>query len=542
MIPRFRPEKERDRTFGAACGAFRLRLLLTPFLVAATTLAASLARSAVLPVGFELQPVIVGVFEPGRPVAFAQLPDGRFLILERRTSQIRLHPVGSAVAPVIQFVPDVDQTGERGLLGVAVDPQWPARPYIYLHYSHASGKTRVAMWQGHGDLDDPTSPELFFDSEFLLLDDIPDTNPVHNGGTVRFDSAGMLYVSLGDDSVRCDAQARSVLAGKILRLDVSCAPGQGPGPPAKSAITPRDNPFSGPEENDRLVWAWGLRNPFRFTIDPTTNDLFVGDVGEGDWEEVDHLPASLGGGENFGWPHYEGNVDPGFDLDCGRENAFTSPAYVYPNDAIASVIVGPCYRRRRGTFDFPVEYEGAVLVSDLWLGWLRWIVRSPSGWNVLPEVPGQPNGTDWASEVFSTVDIQQGLDGAIYLLQLAPNDAGPSGLYRIVPTTTSVPGPTRRIGEGVVRADPNPASIETGTTIRWTGTRGSFTALRIVNAEGRAVRVVDTPACSAAPGAIAAVDWDLRSSAGELVPSGVYILCVEFESGREIEGKVLVIR
>jgi glucose/arabinose dehydrogenase len=322
-------------------------------------ISAAPARGVILPFGFEKQPVIVNVFEPGRPVAFAPLPDGRFLIVERNTARVRLHPVGGANAPIIHTVPNVGTLGERGLLGVAVDPAWPTRPYVYMYYTHATLTGRVVMFTATGDLEDPQSTSLQLTSPYEILNDIPDLHEIHNGGTLRFGTDGMLYLSLGDDGDGCNAQDLSSLGGTILRLDVSAMPGVGPGPPPKADITPPDNPFSGPGENERLVWVWGLRNPFRFTVDPATNDLVIGDVGWLTAEEVNHVPFASGGGQNFGWPHLEGHVDPGLGYHCGENNTFTGPIYENPHGPIASIVVGPRYRVQGGEHAFPTGRVGS---------------------------------------------------------------------------------------------------------------------------------------------------------------------------------------
>ncbi len=445
-----------------------------------------------LPNGFGLEPVIVGIFEPGRPVAFAPLPDGRFLIIERNTARVRLHLPGETSAPIIHTVPNVGTLTERGLLGVAIDPDWPTRPYVYLYYTHTSLTSRVTMFTVVGDLEDPRSANLQLTLPYDLIADIPDLHDIHNGGTLRFGTDGMLYLSIGDDGDACNAQILASLRGAILRLDVSAMPGVGPGPPPKADITPPDNPFSGPGENERLVWVWGLRNPFRFTIDPATNDLFIGDVGWVSYEEVNHVPFSGGGGQNYGWPHFEGPVDPGLGLSCGEDNTFTDPIYAYPHGPIASVVVGPRYRAGSGPFAFPPEYEGAVLVIEIWQYWARWLVETESGWEVMAPVSGQP-GANWADSLLYVVDAQQGVDGAVYVMQLVPVAGASSGLYRIVPLEpTSAGAPLAEAGRS--RAVPNPASARSGTRITWRPEHTGPHVIRIMDSAGRMVRLLRTSA------------------------------------------------
>ena len=133
-----------------------------------------------LPTGFAIQPVIAGIFDPGRPVGFAELPDGRFLIVERNTGQVRLHPVGGATAPVVYTV-GISTEVERGLLGVAVDPEWPARPYVYLYYTYFGQVCRLTMYTCTGDLVNPLSTNLVLTSPYQLLTDIPDLSDSTTG-------------------------------------------------------------------------------------------------------------------------------------------------------------------------------------------------------------------------------------------------------------------------------------------------------------------------------------------------------------------------
>lgn len=240
-----------------------------------------------VPTGFQIQSVVGGPFAP-QVSAFAFLPDGRIVILEKDTGVVRLAAAGAVTSVPIDTIPEVTVADERGLLGVAVDPGWPARPYLYFLFTHTGDALHLVLYTASGDLTAPSSTNLLLGSPFVLLDDLPDQFANHNGGTLRFGPDGFLYASLGDDSRDCDAQDPSLHKGKILRLDVSGMPGMGSGPPPKSALVAAGNPYFG-SDNARLLFAIGLRNPFRFSIDPVTNNLYIGDVGLGTWEEIDEL-------------------------------------------------------------------------------------------------------------------------------------------------------------------------------------------------------------------------------------------------------------
>ncbi|MCA9753712.1 MAG: PQQ-dependent sugar dehydrogenase [Gemmatimonadetes bacterium] len=468
---------------------YLLGLLAIPLIAAAAPTAR--AQNEILPDGFALEPVIVDVFEPARPAGFAHLPDGRVLILERNTGVVRFHVPGSSTASSILAVPNVEITGERGLLGVAIDPDWPVRPYVYLYYSYDTNTGRVLMYTASGDLTDPTSSNFTLASPYLLLTDLPDNNAIHNGGTLHFGPDGMLYLSLGDDGSACNSQDPATLAGGILRLDVSSMPGAGSGPPPKADLVPAGNPLSGPTDNERLHWVWGFRNPFRFTIDPTNGDLAIGDVGLITMEEIDVVrPADAG--SNYGWPHWEGFIDPAVGQTCGENNTFTFPAYAYNHLFGAVVVPGPIYRSPAAApLALPAEYEGSLFLHDFYQGFLRRLTSDGANWAVADSVAGQPTAENWGSEFYYFSDIQTGPDGALYLMRLVPVLGRPSGLYRIVgPSATDAPLVASPAGDGP-NVFPNPARPGDVVEIDWAGMKSRVTRIRVIDVGGRVVRSWD---------------------------------------------------
>ncbi|GJM45563.1 MAG: hypothetical protein DHS20C21_24050 [Gemmatimonadota bacterium] len=496
----------------------------------------AIAQAQTLPTGFQVEPVITSVFEPGRPVGFAPLPDGRFLIIERNTANVRLHAVGSAVAPVILTIPDVSIEAERGLLGIAVDPAWPARPYVYFYYTHLTAETgkqgRVTMYTASGDLTDGASASLTLASPFHLLTELPDVIEIHNGGTLRFGADDMLYLSLGDDGDACNAQDLTSLTAGILRMDVAAMPDTGAGPPPRSDITPASgNPFPGPNENERLHYAWGLRNPYRFTIDSATGDLVIGDVGLVSFEEINHVP--YGGGGNYGWPHWEGLIDPGLGRTCGLGNTFTDPAYTFPHGIAAAIVAGPTYRSSGGPSAFPSAYDGLVFFSEFYGGWIRCLENVGGTWSEVAPFPGQPTATEWATGFFYIADFQVGTDGALYFVKLIPGGT-PSGLYRIVPSTP-VSAPAAVAVAPVSRAFPNPARRSSEIRFEWDADLRSFESLRILNTAGRSVRTLPLHGDHH-------VRWDGRDAAGNALPSGVYFYSFEGAGSNAAKGRVVLIR
>jgi Glucose / Sorbosone dehydrogenase/FlgD Ig-like domain len=513
-----------------------------PVLATLAVLAGAPAARAqyTVPTGFTIEQVLYPPYG-GSTIGFAFLPDTRILVIEKQSGGVRVKLPADSTSSLIATVPDVVGNGfENGTLGIAVDPDWPARPYVYVYYNHTGGTVWLTMYTITGDLTDPGSANLSFTSPYHLITDVPDNNPVHQAGTLRFGPDGMLYLSQGDDSDPCAAQDLSVLGGQILRLDVSAMPGAGTGPPPKADLTPSDNPFVGSGDNEGLVWAWGFRNPFRFTIDAPTGDLFVGDVGADAFEELDRVQAALGGGENFGWPQLEALTPwdqcPACST-CGLGNTFTDPIHYYPHTGdIHSIVAGPRYRAvPGGSANFPPEYEGSVFFLRIFDGVLRRLVDTGSGWEFAAPVPGQPSAEDWATVPDQISDCQLGPDGALYLMRIYGTGTA-RGLWRIAPSEgTGAPVVAAAAGGGSIDASPNPALATTGTTIRWNG--ASVRTVRIVDAAGRLVRRLQaggTPDGS--------VRWDGRSDAGIPVPGGIYFLRALAVDGRELSGKVSILR
>lgn len=492
-----------------------------------------------LPADFVDLPVVGGL---DAPTNLCFLPDGRLLVTERRTARIRLVVQGAfAATDPILTVPDVRSTGgEQGLLGVAVDPGWPARPYVYVYYDYAlSAHMRLSRFTATGDLSFTGGGGLALDpaSRYDVLTSVPDVASYHNGGSLRFGPDGRLYAATGDDGVSCDAQRPGALAGKILRLDVSGLPVGPGGPPPLALIAAAGNPFAAAaDSNARLVWAYGLRNPFSFHVDPATGDLFVADVGDAEFEELNQVAS---GGLNFGWPYFEGPgrrtpACPGADTTGG----FVPPVYWYARSftAPASVIGGTVYRRPPGaTSPFPAEYEGDVFVSDLYGWFLRRLSRDGTGWSLAPAA-GQPNATDWATGLAWAPDYEVGPDGALWYARMWTNYPQPDGQVRRIVSTNPVSVGPPAGDAGVALAPPHPSPARDRARIAYRLDRARWVRLAIHDPGGRRVRTL-------VPGALRgagshAEHWDGRDDAGVTLPAGVYL--VRLEAGSEARGRRLV--
>ena len=454
------------------------------------------------------------------PVNFDFLPDGRVLVVERVTGRIRLMRLSGAPADTVGAVGDLRiGTIEQGLLGIAVDPLWPLKPYVYVHYTAASTyNVKVVRYALTGDLDGTGNGRLALDpaSRREILPDLPDDSSLHNGGTLLFGPDRKLYVALGDDGVSCSAQDIHQLRGKILRLDVRGIPDGGGPAPSYFTLDPRNNPFH--EDADpraRLVWQYGLRNPWSFDFDPASKAVAIADVGEATWEEID---VTVYAGRNFGWPFFEANAPFRFDCDAPDFTNLTGPSYKYGRDSTGAATVilgGVCYHPPLLTTGFPQEYWGQVFFLDFPSGRLSRLTCTDGTCVISDPVPGQPNAFTWG-EGFSFVPrMRFGPDAALWYLQ-------GTELRRIHhPGTIGVPNPTAGV-DIAIDAFPVPAAGTVRLAYRTPG--ASRPALFISDARGRRVRTF--PAGAAADGGQGAIAWDGSDDAGRRVAAGVYFACV----------------
>lgn len=326
-----------------------------------------------------------------RPVDLQADGSGRLFVIEK-PGHIHILENGLLIeAPFLSIEDRVnDSSNEMGLLGLAFHPNYAQNGYFYVNYTGAGGDTFISRFQVTDNpyLADPTS-------EINLLR-VSQPFPNHNGGTLQFGPDGYLYAGLGDGGAAGDpfgnAQNLDTLLGKILRLDVDSA---------EPYAIPPDNPF-GDE-----IWAYGLRNPWRISFDPMTGDLFIGDVGQNAWEEIDHVPAGSAGGMNFGWNQFEGNHPySGNPSEAGM----TFPVAEYSHqEGGCSVTGGYVYR---GSMP---EWNGIYLYGDYCTGFVWGLIKSDNGWQVQrlfdTDVRITSFGQDEAGEVYLLGD-----GGGVYKL------------------------------------------------------------------------------------------------------------------------------
>ncbi len=253
------------------------------------------------------------------PVDIANAGDGsgRLFIVEKGGT-IKIIQAGALVGDLLDISSKVSTGGEQGLLGLAFHPDFSTNNYFYVNYTNTQGTTvvsRFTIMAGSPNSADPNS-------ELIILT-ISQPYGNHNAGDVEFGPDGYLYITSGDGGSGNDPQNNSQnglsLLGKILRIDVD---GSAP------YTIPADNPFVGDPNIRDEIWALGLRNPWRFSFDRQTGDLWIGDVGQNRREEIDFQPASSSGGENYGWRCYEANL-PNNTSNCGPMSSYVFPVFDY---------------------------------------------------------------------------------------------------------------------------------------------------------------------------------------------------------------------
>jgi glucose/arabinose dehydrogenase len=296
---------------------------------------------------------------------------GRLFVVEQ-AGKIRVIRGG-----VVQPSPYLDLSsltamfGERGLLGLAFSPGYATNGRLYVNYTNLVGDTVVARYTA---LDSASDTPVFAAPTTVLSVRQPYQN--HNGGNLQFGPDGYLYIGLGDGGSAGDpsrrAQNHKSLLGKMLRIDTGDRPGTAPF--AGTYRIPRSNPFYKKRGYRKELWAIGLRNPWRYSFDAQTGDLWIGDVGQDTWEEIDFAKAGRGG-QNWGWNRWEGNHRFLARPRRLSKRGFSFPIAEYRHPTGESVTGGYVYRGSASP-----ALNGTYLYADFVNGWIAGVRRtSPSG-------------------------------------------------------------------------------------------------------------------------------------------------------------------
>jgi glucose/arabinose dehydrogenase len=313
-------------------------------------------------------------------------PDGRLFVAEQ-AGKLRVLRSNGNLATFLDISTKVDSRVERGLLGVAFDPNYSTNRFIYLYYTRKATSTTPVHNRIVRVTAKSSGSSVVAGSEQLLLrlNNQTDDNLGHMGGGIDFGSDGKLYASTGDNDTPAKAQQLTNLFGKMVRIN-------------KDGTIPSDNPFySTATGNNRAIWARGLRNPFKLAVSRTTGAIFINDVGgnipEEAWEEINRGVA----GANYGWPVYEGPTsDPNY----------TPPIFAYEHgstDTTGCAITGGTFYEP-ATVRFPGSYLGDYFFADLCNGWIR------------SYDPATNTASGFVTGLSSVVDLEVSNDGALYLL------------------------------------------------------------------------------------------------------------------------------
>jgi len=391
-------------------------LSLAPLVLGTVMVVASLVQSPQaatgLPAGFQDVPVVNGL---SNPTAMEFAPDGR-LFVTQQGGQLRVIKNGVLLsAPFLTLT--VNSAGERGLLGLAFDPNFAVNQFIYVYYTATTPAVhnRISRFKANGDVVDTSVGEL------VLLDfDNLSGATNHNGGSLHFGVDGKLYAAHGDNANGGNAQSLNNLLGKIIRMNPV---------PDPTAQIPTDNPFFATASGkNRLIWTRGLRNPFTFSIQPASGLTLVNDVGEGTFEEINDARP----GRNFGWPTTEG------PFNATTFPQFTNPIYAYRHSGGTptgcAITGGAFYTTSAPTF--PAAYIGKYFFADYCSGWIYYLD------------PGSPStATPFAAGISSPVDLKLGPDGGLYYLARGAGSVG-----KIVPGGSGLPQVTQQPANRTVAA------------------------------------------------------------------------------------------
>jgi glucose/arabinose dehydrogenase len=357
-------------------------------------------RAATVATGFSETLVASGF---SSPTAMQFAPDGRLFVAEQG-GRLRVIKAG-VLLPTPFLKVTVSSVGERGLLGVAFDPQFATNQFVYVYYTATTPNVhnRISRFTANGDVAATGSEKILLD-----LNTLSSTN--HNGGALAFGPDGKLYAAVGENSVGDHAQSLANLHGKMLRIN----PDRGPIGQAHTTLIPTDNPFYGTATgNNRLIYALGLRNPFTFAFNPVQTRLFINDVGSNTWEEINDGVA----GANYGWPDTEGNT---------TNPAYDSPRYVYGHSAGCAITGGAFYAPP--TPQFPSEYLNDYFFADYCGGWIRRLD------------PATGRVVTFATGITSPVDLKVGRHGSLYYL--ARGSGGATGVVRRISYSADTPSIT----------------------------------------------------------------------------------------------------
>ena len=344
------------------------------------------AIAATLPAGFA-ETLVAGSLSYPMSMAFA--PDGRLFVC-LQGGQVRVIKNGALLPTPFVTLP-VNFFGEHGLLGIAFDPNFTVNQYVYIHYTAATptAHNRVSRFTANGDV-------AVAGSELVLLELDTLTSGFHSGGALRFGVDGKLYVAVGDNGTPSNAQTLDNVLGKMLRIN-------------PDGTIPLDNPFYlQAAGKNRAIWGLGLRNPFTIAVEPGTGRIFINDVGQDTYEEINDGRA----GANYGWPESEGPT-----TNANHQGPLYS--YFHGTSAVTGCAITGGVFYKPLVMQFPQQYLGRYFFADWCSGWINTFDASTGG------------VATFASAIHAPVDLQLAPDGRLYYLTRDGGAEGVGAVYKI---------------------------------------------------------------------------------------------------------------
>lgn len=387
-------------------------------------------------IGIVFTPIIASGLT--NPLYVTHAGDGRLFIVEKG-GKIKIYQSG-ALKPVPFLTQTVTTGSERGLLGLAFEPNYATSQRFYIYWTGPTGDiniTRMGPKTGDPNQADPISASL-------LLTVSHSTQSNHNGGWLGFGPDQFLYAAIGDggsqNDPNCNGQNVATRLGKILRIN----------PVGQVTYTvPTTNSFTAGQ--DPVVWAWGLRNPWRNSFDRLTGDLYIGDVGQGTWEEIDFVPAGSAAGLNYGWNRREGPVSSGL-TGCSDNPPYVSPVLSHDHGVGNSITGGYVYRGAKYPW-----LQGKYFYADYGAGKV-WIATqtSPGVFSAsqLTSTFGANTLSSWGEDAAGELYLVN-INGTVYQLDSLFPEATPT----VTPTATQTPTATRTPTQ-----TPTPTITQTPTT------------------------------------------------------------------------------
>lgn len=462
--------------------------LTAALLVAVAVVVSAAARAeAQLTIGFE--PVATGLSSP-LGLVHAGDGSGRLFIVEQ-TGRIKIFD-GTAVlaTPFLDVSALVSCCGERGLLGLAFHPDYRTNGIFFVHYTNTAGNTTLVRYRVS------SNPNVADAASAQIILNVTQPFANHNGGQIAFGPDRFLYIGLGDGGDAGDpgnrAQNLGTLLGKILRIDVDNG--------TPYAI-PATNPFRSTQAALPEIWAYGLRNPWRFSFDRQTGDLFIADVGQSAREEVNFQPAGSPGGQNYGWRLMEGTAC--FNPSTGCNNGtLTLPILDYDHSLGCSITGGYRYRGRR----FP-QYAGRFFYGDFCSGRIWAAAQSGATWST----------TELMDTTLSITSFGEDEGGELYVVHYGSGADGT--VQRLTEVGQSLSLTVNRTGTGSGTIVSAPAAINCGSVCAGTFGAGAVVTLTATPSAGSVFTGWSGGGCSGTGTCVVTVAAATTVSAGFTVPT-----------------------